>query len=111
MWLYEKLVLELLGCECNSCTATLMDLHTSDHLGDGCYQQNSDQFKPWKPVATSQGVSCSSFPIPPFRHTFFPSYLEAVGSNPETQKNISRQIYYEKIIPNKFFFSKKTGFF
>ena len=59
------------GYKWSSCMATLMDLLTSDHLGDGCYQLKSNLFKPWIPVATSQGAWRGSFPIHPLHHTFF----------------------------------------
>ena len=39
----------------SSYMSSLMDVHSSDQFGDSCYQQNSDLFKPWRPVATIQG--------------------------------------------------------
>ena len=79
-----------------------MDVHTPDQLGYGFYQQNSDLFKPWRPVATNQGAWSSSFPIPrlaylksiyaTLTHIYFPSYPDGVCSNPETSKKIHIQI-------------------
>ena len=43
-----------------------MDVHEPDQLGVGCYQQNSDLFKSWRPVATIQGVWRGD--VPPFPH-------------------------------------------
>ena len=51
-------------------SATLLNAHSSDQLGDGCYQQNSDFFKPKKPGTTNQGAWHCSFPIPPLKPTF-----------------------------------------
>ena len=61
-----------------------MDVPTSDWLGDDCYQQNRDLFKPLWPVATIQWEWRGSFPILPVMHTFLPSYPDVMGSNPET---------------------------
>ena len=59
------------GYERSSCMATLVDVHGSDQLGDGCYQQNSDLCKPSRSVPTIQGAWHVSFPILPIMHTFF----------------------------------------
>ena len=47
----------------------------------------------------------------PLHYTFLPSYLEVVGSNPETPKNIFTPNKNEKIIPNKLYFFTSTSFF
>ena len=85
-----------------------MDVHASDQLGNGCYQQNSDFFKA---SGYHSGVVMHFLPYPtPCAH-LFPSYLEVVGSNPKTPKTFSHQIYYQKFFSSKFCFFKCTGFF
>ena len=73
-------VLVAQGFKWSSCKATLMDVHTSDQLGDGCYQQNNDRFKPWRPAANIQRVwrgEVPPFPHPSWRH--FSALLEPGG--------------------------------
>ena len=51
-----------------------MDVHASYQLGDGCYQQNSDIFKPWRPVAScylSGGVTQFLLYHTPYAHLLF----------------------------------------
>ena len=52
------------GFKWSTCTATLMDVHASDQIGNGRYKQNSNLFMPWRPVATIQVGCHGSFPIP-----------------------------------------------
>ena len=51
-----------------------MDVHASYQLGDGCYKQNSDIFKPWRPVAScylSGGVTQFLLYHTPYAHLLF----------------------------------------
>ena len=88
-----------------------MDVQASDQLGDGCFQQNSDLFKPWRPVATIQGAWRRSFPAPTLRHTFFPSLSGGHGFiSRDTQKK-SHQIYYKKIALSKLYLTSFLAIF
>ena len=42
------------ACKSSRWTATLLDVHASDQLGDGCYCLNSGRHKPWRSVATNK---------------------------------------------------------
>ena len=76
--------------------ATLVDVHASDKLVEGCYQQNSDLFKPWRPVATIQGRDAVPSLSHPLRTPSFLPYPEVVGSNPETpEKNFTSNLLQE----------------
>ena len=95
-----------------------MDVQASDQLGDGCFQQNSDLFKPWRPVATIQGAWRRSFPAPTLRHTFFPSLSGGHGflsqgrgfKSWDTQKK-SHQNYYKKIALSKLYLTSFLAIF
>ena len=63
-----------------------MDEHTSDHLGDGCYLQNSDLFKLWSSGYHSGGVT--GFPPYLTQYAHLLSFLSG-GHGFKTQFQIS----------------------
>ena len=77
--------------------ATLKNVHASDQLGDGCYPQNSDIFKPWRPVATIQGCDALPSLSHPLHTPSFPFYLEVVGKILRHLKNIHIKIITKKL--------------
>ena len=66
-----------------------MDVHASDQLGVGCYQQKSDHMKLVDTIQGADAVSSLS-------HPFFLSYPEVVSSNPGTAKKFNLKIIMRK---------------